>query len=120
MNILLWILRILLAFWNLVGGSYTAFHYEQLKAPWLNDSPPVLWIVISLLQILFALGLVMPGTDKRWPKLTFISAVYLVLNSLLGLALFAQYAGFPGMLWGVVPALLSAFVAYGGRVRKTS
>jgi hypothetical protein len=47
------------------------------------------------------------------PKLTPIAAAYLALNALLGCALFAKYAGFPGILWAVVPAILATFVAYG-------
>lgn len=39
-------------------------------------------------------------------------------RSLLGCVLFAQYAGFPGMLWGVAPAILAVFVAYGRMVLK--
>lgn len=31
MNILLWVLQILLALWNMMGGIYTVFNYEQLK-----------------------------------------------------------------------------------------
>jgi hypothetical protein len=106
MNILLWILQILLALWNLTGGLYTVFHYENLKAAWITALPGPVWVALGLLQALFALGLVLP-------KLTHIAAVYLAINALLGCVLFAQYAGFPGILWGVVPALLAAFVAYG-------
>ena len=113
MNILLWILQILLALWNIIGGTYTIINYEQLKGAWAADLPKPVWIIIGGLQILFSLGLVLPLAFGMMPQLTSISAIYLALNALLGCALFAQYAGFPGMLWGVVPALLAAFVAYG-------
>jgi uncharacterized membrane protein len=118
MNIALWILQILLALWNMIGGVYTILNDEQLKAACVNGLPQPVWIALGALQALFALGLIVPGAAGRWPKLTFISAVYLALNSLLGCALFAKYAGFPGMLWGLVPALLAAFVAFGRRARK--
>ncbi len=106
MNILLWVFQVLLALWNLIGGAYTFSHYENLKGGLGNNLPGFVWMAISLLQILFAIALVIP-------KLTPIAAVYLAVNALLGCVLFAQYAGFPGMLWGVIPALLVAFVAYG-------
>ena len=106
MNVLLWALQVLLALWNLIGGAYTMMHYDQLKGGWGSGLPGPAWVALSALQLLFALGLVVP-------KLTSIAAAYLAANALLGCALFAQYAGFPGMLWGVVPALLAAFVAYG-------
>ena len=106
MNSLLWALQILLALWNLAGGGYEAVNYETLKGSWAGDLPKALWMGYGFLQILFALGLLLP-------KFVPIAAVGLAVLSLLGCALFAKYAGFPGMLWGVLPALLAAFVAYG-------
>ena len=106
MNFLLWILQILLALWNLIGGAYTFSHYENLQSAWASHLPKTVWSAICLLQVLSAIGLLLP-------KVTPFAATYLALNALAGCALFAQYAGFPGMLWGVAPALLLAFVAYG-------
>lgn len=106
MNILLWVLQILLGLWNLIGGIYTFSNYQNLKGGWGNDLPKPAWVALCALQVFFALGLVLP-------KLTPIAAVYLAVNALLGCALFAQYAGFPGILWGVIPALLALFVVYG-------
>jgi len=109
MNILLWVFQILLALWNIIGGIYTISNYEQLKSPLANDLPKSVWVGIGVLQVVFAVGLVLP-------KLTPIAAIYLAANALLGCALFAKYAGFPGILWGVVPAISAAFVAYGRMV----
>ncbi len=79
-----------------------------------------------MLQILLALWNLIGGayTFSHYEEIRgawmsgFLPAACLALNSLLGCALFTQYAGFPGMLWSVVPALLAAFVAYGRRARK--
>ena len=79
------------------------------------DLPKPIWLVVSLLQILFAVGLVLPILLKK-PKLVSISALYLALNSLAGCALFSQYAGFLGALWGAIPALVAGLIAYGRRV----
>jgi hypothetical protein len=113
MNILLWVLQILLALWNLIGGSYMAFHYELIRSDWAAGLPGPVWVAIAVLQVLFALGLVVPGFIKPIRKLIPISAIYLALNSLSGCFLASHYAGFPGMLWGVIPAILAAFIAYG-------
>ena len=118
MNALLWSLQVLLALWNVIGGIYTFFHFEQLKGAWAADLPKPVWMALSVLQILSALGLVFPALAGAWPKCTPASAAYLALYALLGCALFAQYAGFPGLLWGVIPALLAAFVAYGRTMLK--
>jgi hypothetical protein len=112
MNILLWVLQILLALWNLIGGIYTFSNYDKIKSAWAAHLPPFFWMAIAVLQVFFALGLVLPGLVGM-PKLICVSATYLAVYALSGLVLSAQYAGFPGMLWGVIPALLAAFVAYG-------
>ena len=106
MNILLWVLQVLLAIWNLIGGAYTLSHFDQLKSAMAGGLPKPVWLAICALQILSAIGLLLPKSSS-------LAAAYLAANALLGLVLFAQYAGFPGMLWGVIPALLAAFVAYG-------
>jgi hypothetical protein len=113
MNILLWVLQILLALWNMIGGIYMVNNYEKLANVWaLNALPKPAWVAIGVLQALFAIGLVLPGVVRVLPKLTPISAACLAVISLLGIALYAAYAGFPGMFWAVVPAILAAFVAY--------
>ena len=113
MNILLWVLQILLALWNIIGGIYMANNYKLVANEWaLNALPKPAWIALGVLQVLFALGLVLPGALKVWPKLTPISALCLAVISLCGIALYAAYAGFPGLLWALVPAILAAFVAY--------
>ena len=111
MNILLWVLQILLALWNIIGGIFIVNNYEKVVTEWaLNALPRPLWITLGVLQILLAIGLILPWEKLR--KLTSVAAACLSVLSLLGIALYAQYAGFPGILWGVVPAILAAFVAY--------
>jgi hypothetical protein len=94
----------------MIGGLYMMNNYGNLANPWaLNTFPKSFWIVLGLLQVLFAVGLVVP-------KVTAISAIYLALISLLGLTLYAAYAGFPGMLWALLPAVLLIFIAYGRKI----
>ena len=119
MNILLWVLQILLALYNIVGGIYMVNNYKILANVWaLNTLPKPVWIALGLLQVLFALGLILPVAGRVFHKLTPISAVCLAVISLLGILLYVAYAGFPGILWAVVPAILAAFVAYGRIVLK--
>src|SRR6185312_1636240 len=105
MNILLWTLQILLALWNIIGGLYTFSNYDKIKSAFANNLPKAVWVTIAVLQVLFALGLIVPGAMRVLPHLTPIAAIYLAVNALLGCVLFAQYSGFPGLLWGVIPAI---------------
>ena len=113
-NVLLWVLQMLLALWNITGGFYMVNNYKKLANAWaLNTLPQPAWMALGVLQALFALGLVLPAVVRVSPKLTPVSATCLAVISLLGIALYVAYSGFPGILWGVMPAVFAAFVAYG-------
>jgi hypothetical protein len=117
MNILLRVIQILLAVWNVTGGIYVVYNYEFIRGAWASALPSPAWTAFGVLQILFALGLVLPGAAGR--KLTPIAAGCLAVQSLSGCALFAKYSGFPGILWGVVPSVLAVFVVYGRMKQKS-
>lgn len=111
MNVLLRVLQILLALWNIIGGIFVINNYDKVAAGWaLNSMPKSVWIAFAVLQILFALGLILPGTKLR--KTNSVAAAGMSIISLLGIALYTQYSGFPGILWGLIPAALAGFVAY--------
>jgi DoxX-like family len=113
MNVFLWILQIVLAIWEIVGGLYVVHNYRDVANHWaLTNLPGPSLPALAVLQILLALGLVLPGAFKWSSNLTVISALGLAFISLLGITLYAPYAGFFGMLWGLIPAILFLFVAY--------
>jgi len=113
MNILLWILQILLALWNIIGAIYMLNNYSDIASNWAyNSIPGPLWIILGLLQVLASLGLILPWLMKKMPNLASLSAACLAIISLLGIALYDSYAGFPGLLWGIIPASLAAFVSF--------
>lgn len=102
----------MLALWNIIGGCFVTMNYAKIANAWAAGAlPKPAWIAYGALQVLLALGLV-------WPKTAAFAAIGLAVLALLGLGLFAQYAGFPGILWALVPSLLLAFVAYGRFVLK--
>jgi len=112
MNILLWVLQVVFAAWSITGALYMMNHYEELASMWaLTTLPSFTWTLLGNLEILFALGLVVPGILKKWPQITVFSAWGLTALFLLGLALYSAYTGV-GMLWAIAPALLTAFIAY--------
>jgi hypothetical protein len=112
MNILLWVLQILLALYYAMGGFYQA-NVGKLPPAWLKILPKPAWIAIGALQILLALGLVLPGVIGTMPKLVPLSAVGLPLLTLLVYALTIKKFIFKAFIWVLAPALLCAFVAYG-------
>lgn len=106
MNVLLWILQALLGTWYLIGGLFVISHFDQVRGPWTATWPNSIGIVYGALQFAFALQIFYPKTSRT-------AAATLAVLALAGCGLFAQFAGFPGMLWGVIPAILCAFTAYG-------
>jgi len=107
MNILLWVLQVLLGLYYLVGGRWML---KNIPASWLKILPRPVWMTIGLLQILLALGLVLPGLFGK-PQLIPIAAIGVAVETLFAAVL--TKPKFQGLLWVVIPALLSLFVAYG-------
>jgi len=113
MNVVLWVLQILFALWMAVGATYMMSHYRELaNASALNALPGPVWVALGVLQIVLAIGLVVPTSVGAPPMLAPISAIGLAAISLLGLVLYTAYAGFPGAFWAVLPAVLAALIAY--------
>jgi hypothetical protein len=107
MNLLLWVLQILLGLYYLMGGQWML---KNIPAAWLKILPKPVWMAIGLLQILLALGLVLPGLFGK-PLLISIAAIGVAVETLFVAVL--TKPKFKGLLWVLIPALLSLFVAYG-------
>lgn len=111
MNILVRVLQVLLGAWNIIGGIYMAMHYEELISEWAGGFfPSYFWTILAVVQILLSLGLILSVAKGK--KLASISAVGLAIIALLGIPYYSAYQGFPGMLWGIIPAVLLVFVAF--------
>jgi len=85
-SIVLWILQILLAVVFLLAGAVKAFQsYDTLAArmPWVEDYSPTMVRVIGGLEILGALGLLLPGLLGSLPILTPVAAVGLAVIMVL-------------------------------------
>lgn len=117
MNVVLWILQILLALYGLMGGFWTVRTASKLGAASTNALPGSVWMVLGVLQIVFALGLVVPGAAGILPGVTAIAAICLAVEMVGSAAiLHAKSLWSSQMLWAVIPGVLAAFVAYGRMV----
>ena len=112
MNILLWVLQVLLGLYYLMGGFYQA-NAGKLPPAWLKIMPKPAWVALGVLQILFALGLVLPGAVHVAPQLTPLAAIGLIVETLLVYKLTFKRVQLKTFVWILVPALLALFVAYG-------
>jgi hypothetical protein len=119
MNIVLWIIQILLALLFLfAGGTKLVIPFEELMkqaSPNAVALPELFIKFIGLVEVLGALGLVLPGLLRIKKGLTPLAAIGLTIV-MVG-AVITTIAG-DGIGMAIVPiivALLCAFVAYGRR-----
>lgn len=111
MNIALWTLQILLALYYAMGGFYQ-LNVGKLPPTYFKRVPKPGWIALGAMQIIFALGLVLPGALKMMPQLTPFAAICLIGDTLLVYLLIFQKFIFQAAVWVLVPAVLAAIVAY--------
>ncbi|ETK36450.1 DoxX family protein [Microbispora sp. ATCC PTA-5024] len=117
MNVAIWIIQVLLALVFLAGGAgKLAKSKEALAATpnmaWAEDfSPPVLK-TIGALEVLAALGLVLPGLTGIAPVLTPLAAVGVVVLMIGAAATHARRKEWLPIAFNVVLLLLAAVVAW--------
>ncbi|GAA2583355.1 DoxX family protein [Winogradskya consettensis] len=114
MNIALWIVAGLLAAAFLAAGSMKVLRdKEALKGAgmaWVDDFPPK---VIGGLEVLAAIGLILPAVLDIAPILVPLAATGLVLMMIGAIVVHARRKEFQALAPNVVLLLLSAFVAWG-------
>lgn len=121
MNILLWIIQILLALLFLfAGGTKLVWSMEKMQSmasPNQVQLPELFIRFIGVVEVLGALGLILPGIFRIRKGLTALAATGLTIV-MIG-AIIVTIAG-DGVAMAVTPlivGLLCAFVAYGRGVR---
>ncbi len=121
MNIALWVLQGLLAVMFLMAGFMKATKSkEELKATggermaWVDSVSAGNVRLIGILEVLIALGLVLPQLTGILPWLTPLAAVGFVCTMIGALLLHLQRKdGAQALVTNIVLLLLAAFVAYG-------
>lgn len=116
MNTFLWVLQWVLAAAFLVSGALKAFRpKEQLASQmgWVNDfSGPVVKL-IGALEILAAIGLVVPALTGIAVILTPLAAVGLILVMIGAIATHARRKEYPIAVANLVLLLIAAVIAWG-------
>lgn len=116
MNIALWIVQVVLAFFFLmVGGTKLTTPASELaqQMGWINDAPTWLPTFIGAAEVLGALGLILPAATRILPILTALAADGLATIMLLAAILHISRGEFGPVPMNVLLLLLAAFVAYG-------
>ncbi|MEO0565840.1 MAG: DoxX family protein, partial [Chloroflexota bacterium] len=124
MKYVLWVLQVLVALFFIaaVGGRYLQPWEAVINNPmtaWAADIPPLLLVVISLLEVAGAIGLILPAVTGIRPELTAWAAVGLCLT-MIGAAIFHITRGeiVPSVLLNLMWAAFCGFIAYGRLVLR--
>ncbi|HYK86965.1 MAG TPA: DoxX family protein [Ktedonobacteraceae bacterium] len=116
MNIALWIVQILLALAFLMAGTLKATQpIEKLAArmTWVQSVRSWMVRLIGILEILGAIGLILPAVTGIWSWLTPVAAIGLVLTMIGAMVLHSSRREFSGLGVNVVLLLLALFIVYG-------
>ncbi len=115
MNILLWVLQVFF------GVYFTAIGVMHFIVPpglpaqmaWMYELSLGLHAFSGLAEILGGLGLILPGLFKIQTRLTYFAGFGLVLVMLGAIGYHFQRGEFSNIMFNVVLALISGFIAYG-------
>lgn len=116
MNILLWTLQIILALHTLIGAFWKLSNTAQQTMPTLSVIPPQLWIAMSLVEVLCALGLILPLFMKKVPGTATIIACLFLTIEMVSFSAIHFWSGTQDMspvIYWLVVAGISCFIVYG-------
>jgi hypothetical protein len=120
MNIFLWVLQVLLAVHTAIGAVWKFSNSAEQTMPSLGAIPNGAWLAMSVIELLCALGLVLPAFNKSLGLLAPIAAILIAAEMLLFCVLHISSgdSSYGPMIYWLVVAAICAFVAYGRLVLK--
>lgn len=116
MNIALWIVQALLAIAFAMAGLLKITQPKEklaVQMGWVDNFTPTTIKVIGALELLGALGLILPLLTGVLPWLTPLAALGLALTMLGAMATHFRRGEYMNLVANVVLLLLAVFVAYG-------
>jgi putative oxidoreductase len=114
-DIALWVAQVLAALIFGYHGSTLLFRMQAARAQfrWANDVSDPLLRLIGGAEIAGAVGVILPALTRVLPWLTPLAAVGLFAVVVLAAVFHITRPGWPGVVFNMVLAGLTAFVAHG-------
>ena len=116
MNIVLWVVQILLAIAFLGAGIFKVTQpVEKLKTNlgWVTHTTPGIVKLVGALEILGAVGLILPAVTHILPWLTAVAAIGLVLTMAVAIIVHVRLHEASRSISPLVLLLLSLFIVIG-------
>ncbi|MEO8189548.1 MAG: DoxX family protein [Acidobacteriota bacterium] len=122
MNILLWVLQVLAALLYGASGVMKVFLFDKVSqgVRSFDALPRQAWMALGILELVCAVGLIVPSAFHWHPKLTVVAATALAIESLVFIGVHVKYREITPIIMSAVLGLLMAFIAYGRMVVKPS
>ena len=120
MNTLLWVLQVLAALLYGASGVMKVFMFDKVSADVrsFDALPREAWSALGVLELVCAVGLVVPAALRWRPGLTAAAAAVLAAESLVFIGVHAKYREITPIVMSAVLGLLMTFVAYGRLVLR--
>ena len=115
MNILLWVLQILGALLYVASGVMKVFMFDKISGdvPSFGALPREAWTALGALELVCAVGLIVPTALHWHPFMTVVAAMVLAMESLVFIGVHLKYREITPIIMSFVLGLLMAFIAYG-------
>lgn len=120
MSILLWVLQALAALLFVASGAMKLFMFDKISGdvPSFGALPKEAWMALGVLELVCAVGLIVPAALRWHPRLTVVAAAALAIETLVFVWVHVQYREIPPIIMSAVLGLLMAFIAYGRMVLR--
>src|SRR3954452_12453106 len=85
LNILLWVLQVLAALLYGASGVMKIFMFDKISAEVRSFGalPREVWTALGILELVCAVGLIVPGAFHWRPAITFVAGTVLAIESLV-------------------------------------
>jgi hypothetical protein len=115
MNVFLWVLQALAALLYGASGVMKVFMFDKISADVRSFGalPRETWKALGILELVCAIGLIVPSALHRQTALTVAAAIVLAIESLVFIWVHAKYRETPPIIMSGALGLLMAFIAYG-------
>jgi DoxX-like family len=112
-TIALWIAQLLLAAaYGLFGSMKATQPLDQISImmKWIPDFPPLFVRTLGIVEVLGAIGIILPSLFRIQPRLTVIAALCILVHQFCAVALHASKGEFDVLGLNVVLIALAAFI----------
>ena len=115
MNLLLWIMQVIGALLYGASGVMKVFMFDKIsgEVPSFGALPREAWMALGILELVCAVGLIVPGALRWRPTLTVIAATLLAIESIVFVGVHVEYHEITPIIMSIVLGLFMAFIAYG-------